>query len=665
MKGAWRVCRREYRAYLATPWVYAVLMAFLLLTGLTFYITAEGTREASLRFWFPNLVFVLLVTIPVISSRALAEERRTRHLDALFTRPVDPFGVVFGKWLAITALFTTFLLGTLPYVVLIAAWGSPDWPPLLTSYAGVILAIAMFSAIGTLTSAVTPTSVAAGLASFAALVTLQLADTVDALRSVSYEPHLANFARGAPLLSDIVYFLSGTACCLVVAGAWSVARRALVRARRALAPGALAAVALAANWAVVPVDSVYDVTATGRYTLSSATLDALKNVTGGTITGFQPANSTRARDLRVLLKEYDRANPKLRYRILDFDRHQGVAADLGVTSNDQVVVQVGERRELVDPPIELYITSALQRLSRTGRPVLCSLSGHGERDLDDSGPSGYRTAKTVIESNGILTTTIDLTASQEIQKDCTIIGIFGPRIPLRDNEVKALRAFLDRQGKMVVAREPNGPDLDELTKPYGLRLLPGFVIDPDRGVAEDPRALLVNRLPTESPVVKDVPGAFLVTAGGVTTAATAERGLSVAKLLESSDSAWLELDRDVGKYEPDKGDRGGPVVLAGAADLSRVTGPAIERTRLAVVADVDWASTAFVDELGNRRLLGNLVNWLSGEDDLIAVRGMDPDLRRLELTEGNRRLMGWVSMGVVPGLGGFLGLGLWVVRRRR
>jgi len=91
----------------------------------------------------------------------------------------------------------------------------------------------------------------------------------------------------------------------------------------------------------------------------------------------------------------------------------------------------------------------------------------------------------------------------------------------------------------------------------------------------------------------------------------------------------------------------------------------IDRTRLVLFADVDWASTAFVDELGNRRLLGNAINWLAGEEDLIAVRGDNPDLRRLQLTAHNRQTMAWIAIGGLPGVAVALGIGAWALRRRR
>ena len=66
------------------------------------------------------------------------------------------------------------------------------------------------------------------------------------------------------------------------------------------------------NWAVLPVNTTYDVTAHGRYTLSNASRDVLRNVRSSvTITGFEHANSVRARDMNLLLDQYHRAQPKI------------------------------------------------------------------------------------------------------------------------------------------------------------------------------------------------------------------------------------------------------------------------------------------------------------------------------------------------------------------
>jgi hypothetical protein len=167
----------------------------------------------------------------------------------------------------------------------------------------------------------------------------------------------------------------------------------------------------------------------------------------------------------------------------------------------------------------------------------------------------------------------------------------------------------------------------------------------------------------------------MVTAGGVTTVASDDPGLSVAKVLESSEPSWLELTPGIAAYEPDQGDRGGPVVLGGAADRSEVTpggetrvsggGPSIARTRLLVYADAQWATNAFIGLLANSRLFANGLNWLAGEEDLVAIPGVDPDLRRLTLTPARRTQMAIGAIGVVPAAALAAGAAVWFRRRRR
>jgi hypothetical protein len=676
LRGTWRVARREYRGYLSSPWCYGIAVAFLALTGLTFFVVTDAAREASLRLWFPNLAFVSTVTMPVVTSRTIAEENRMRHLDVLLARPVGTAALVVGKWLGVLLLFLTFLAPSGLYLGFLSFWGRPDWPPIVTSYIGAVAIAALFAALGTLTSVLTATPILAGLSSFAVLIGLQLGGSTPVARSVSYVEHLDAFARGAPHLADGVYFLTATIVCLGAATLWQTVRRTAVRLRRLVAPTVALVALSSANWAVIPVDRTFDVTATSRFTLSQASREALSNQPGPVaITAFEPANSPLAKDDAVLLRQLRAVKHNLHYRVLDLDREQGEALRLGVDNYGQAAVEVQARREVVSPVTELSIVSALERLARRRPQTVCALTGHGERSLDDTAPAGYSSAKAAIGINGAAAREVDLTVDQRIPPDCTILALFDPKSPLRRPEVDAVGGFLDRDGRLLVTVEPGGPDVSALTTPFGLRVLPGLVFDPGRSVAGDPSALLVNSFPAASPLTRDVAGLAVPTAGGVTTAASPDQGLVVSPVMASSASSWLSLEPATRRNDPAKGDRGGPVVLAGAADRSRVAptgeqrvpsgGPKIDRTRLLVTADADWASNAFVGELANQTLLANAVNWLAGEEDLVAVRGIRPDLRRLALTPARRRLMGVTTVGVIPGLALAAGAALWLRRRKR
>ena len=684
LRGTLRIARRELRAYLVAPWAYGVAVMFLALTGTIFFVVADGSREASLRFWFPNLAFVLIVTAPIVTSRLVAEEWRSRHLDILLARPIGPWGLVVGKWLAATGFFVLLLTPTLVYSVFLARWGNPDWPPIVASYLGAVLLVSLFCAIGTLASALTPTTVAAGLGAFALLVAAQLANNVPAFHGLSFQPHLESFARGAPGLEDTIYFISGIVGPLVVAGAWQTVRRLGVtaqaggRLRAAVLPAAVLAVTVLLNLVPVPASARVDFTKSKRFSLSKQSKEVLRNVKQkAVVTAFAPENSAQARDAAVLLAQFRRTSNQIRTRVLDFAKAQGEALRLGAQDDGEVVVEIGDRKEVVAPVIEQTITSALQRLARPQKQVLCGMEGNGERRLDNESPQGFQLARLVAERNGIETRGLDLTVAKAIPPDCTILAMVAPTAALLPNEIELVNDFMARNGKMLLMTEPGGPNLDVITTRWGLRLLPGVVFDPPRALAGDPTSLLVNDFPTESAVSKGVDTAGFITAGGITTAASEDAGLSVARVLQSSQQSWLELNpaATAAAYEPDKGDRGGPVVLGGAADRSEVKaggenrisggGASIARTRLLAFSDADWASNAFLDRLANSRLLANGLNWLAGEEDLVAISGVDPDLRRLELTSSQRRLMGIGSIGAVPAMVLLVGTGVWLRRRRR
>lgn len=381
-----------------------------------FFLTATGSEEASLRFWFPNLAFVLLFSVPIVTSRLLSEEWRSRHLDILFARPISPAGVVVGKWLAAVALFLLLLIPSAVYVGFLSAWGMPDWPPMIASYLGAVLLIALFCAVGTMASALTPTAVAAALGAFALLVVAQLANSASAVRRISFQPHLDGFARGAPSVENVLYFASCTAAALLVAAGWqSVRRRVEHRARALVVPAMALLAALALNLAPVPAGARIDVTATGRFSLSRPTKEVLRNVkTPARITAFAPEGSAEARDARVLLDQFERENEKIEGRILDFAKFQGEAQRLGAQDDGEVVVEVDQRKEVNGPVVEQLIASSLQRLARGTPKTVCSLVGHGEKELDSDDQDGYRGAFLAMERNGFEALRLDLTVAQTI-----------------------------------------------------------------------------------------------------------------------------------------------------------------------------------------------------------------------------------------------------------
>ena len=86
--------------------------------------------------------------------------------------------------------------------------------------------------------------------------------------------------------------------------------------------------------------------------------------------------------------------------------------------------------------------------------------------------------------------------------------------------------------------------------------------------------------------------------------------------------------------------------------------------RLVVLGTSTFASNQALGFQGNRDLFLNIVAWLAGQEDEIAVRPKDPRQNPIYATEAQKNAILWLSMVVIPGAVMVCGIVL-VVRRRR
>ena len=86
--------------------------------------------------------------------------------------------------------------------------------------------------------------------------------------------------------------------------------------------------------------------------------------------------------------------------------------------------------------------------------------------------------------------------------------------------------------------------------------------------------------------------------------------------------------------------------------------------RLVVVGDADFASNFLFQRTGGADLFLNAVNWLTLEEDLIAIRPVDPSERGLRmLTPGEAAFVQMAAIFLIPTLIFIIGVGVWWQRR--
>ena len=215
------VTRRELYSYLVSPMVYVVTAVFLLINGVIFFATlASGFPEPNLRPILPTTAFLLLLVIPVLTMRLLAEEKSTGTMELLMTFPITDTQVVIGKFLATWAVYGLMLFTTLGNVAILKAFGNTEWGPLITAYLGLALFGAAVISIGMLSSSLTRSQIVAAVTGIGLLLLLWILGGVGPMMSptlgaffayLSVNDHLNSFMQGVIDLKDVVYYLSITA----------------------------------------------------------------------------------------------------------------------------------------------------------------------------------------------------------------------------------------------------------------------------------------------------------------------------------------------------------------------------------------------------------------------------------------------------------------------
>ena len=86
-------------------------------------------------------------------------------------------------------------------------------------------------------------------------------------------------------------------------------------------------------------------------------------------------------------------------------------------------------------------------------------------------------------------------------------------------------------------------------------------------------------------------------------------------------------------------------------------------SRVVAVGDSDFATNMAIGISGNRDFFMNSLNWLSQQENLIAVRPRQPEDRRLSLTADQQNRIMILVLFIIPGLVFATGVYTWWSRR--
>jgi hypothetical protein len=364
--------------------------------------------------------------------------------------------------------------------------------------------------------------------------------------------------------------------------------------------------------------------------------------------------------------------------VLDYDgRNKSVKAS-EMADVDQSGMAFGEGPRVAAFKGEQAITSAMIDLVEGKKKTLGYVTGHKEPAL--SAPTSPITLlKTFIENENIKFQELNLLDQPAIPADVNAVMITGPQYDFSDREMKVLRNFWDKQGRILVLVDPaaNTPRLRAFLDELGIKMnddrLMVFVRTgiQELALTRDVQARFLG----DSPVTKRLADVRAIFVGG-TASLTLDpnRGraanIRLEPLIQAEKGYFAESDYNSdnqAKLQADAQKAGDvPLTIAASAEKGGSADARVQvnSARLVAMTNATFIQdNAIMQDQAALDFVSGAVNWLLSREQLIGIAPKIPKPLTFSLDPEALHRLRWIVLILMPLIPAAIGTVVWWQRR--
>lgn len=703
------IYKKELQSYFHSFIGFLFIGVSLFFIGLYYFVYCLLYGYPYFSYVVNSVVIVFMLTVPILTMRIMAEERRSKTDQLILTAPITVGKIVMGKFLALLTILAVPTGISAIYPLILTRFGNV---PLGESYLA-ILAFFLYGmvciAIGILVSSLTESQVIAAVLGFVllflgymmpSLCTL-ISSTGNVLTQILSLYDLSTpfvlMLNGTLDVSSVVYYLSLTALALFLT-TQSIQKRRYSVSVKAFKTGAYStgmivaavAVAIVLNMVVGQLPGTWkslDLTGNKLYSLSDQTKEYLKGMNEDVTIYVLVNEDNEDTVLGQTLDRYEDLSPHIKVQYVDPIQNPRFHTQYtsGSVSTNSLIVVSAKRSKVIDAD-EVYvtsydydgynysssvtgydgegqITSALDYVLSDDIPLVYMTEGHGEQSLSSS----FRNS---LEKENVEYETINLMDYETVPETAAALVINGPAGDLSEDDRNKVTAYLDRGGKVILVlgyQEVETPNLDELLAYMNLRVEDGLVAEEDE---ENYYQVPFYLLPTVSSntYTAGIYGSYYIFAPysqGILVPGEEESGdIRYDAFLETSSSAYAMRNfASATEYGRQEGDPQGPFALGVEAVKTLEEG---EATMVVYSSDQIFTDSASLMVGGaNQMLFTNTVSQFVDHETTVSVPAKDYEVSTLLLSQKDALTLGLITMIVLPVGSLAAGFVIWFRRRRK
>ena len=444
------------------------------------------------------------------------------------------------------------------------------------------------------------------------------------------------------------------------------------------------------NMIVGAIPSKYsqlDVSSSKLYTIGDETKKVLKALDKD-VTIYQIAQSGSEDDtISNLLKRYEDESKHIKVEVKDPVVNPKFASEY--TTDDlaanSLIVVCGDRNKVISYN-DMYstsvdyntwqqtttgfdgegqITSAIGYVTSEDLPIMYTLSGHGEKDLDSSFKEDIQKANIDIKELNLLT-------EGKVPDDADCLMIVSPTSDISEEEKTEILDYLEAGGKAMIFSDYTQDDLpnfDAVLANYGVKRAEGIVFEGDSqhyGM-QMPYYLVPTVNSTDASSETASAGSYVLApyAQGIQKTDDVRDTVTIDSILTTSDQAYSKINMQSSQIEKEDDDVNGPFDL-GVAITEKLDDDKETQIVYYSTANLMESQVNQMVSGGNEKLLLESLSWMTSTDESSSVSISSKSLQSTSLTVTDYDAAFWkiCTIGLIPGVFLVAGFLIWLRRRK-
>ena len=505
----WAVFKKEWLGNFRnlSGWLFLSITLFFMGWYFRYYGLTNGMPYLS--YILDAVLFIFIFTMPLITMRSFAEEKRHRTDQLLFTSPVRLWQIVLGKYLAAVSVFLPVFPVLLAYPLIMRIYGAVPFNENVLAVVGFFFFGLAALGLGVLISSLTENQMIAAVLSFFVLLLSAMIKAISGMISREGNALTAllsifdltgpfdNSLYGVLYWPDYVYYISIVVLSLFYTEQILAARRFSVKTHGI--PWALAntlkivlvsAAVIAINIGVraLPYDSKsVDLTYNGIRSITEESKLTLSNLDRAVQIFVLVNDEDKDETLEATLDRMEESSGFIKVDYIDPKENPYFYldyADVEPLANSMIVVS-GKKSRVVnyydcyqvsydyaydvseggyvttDYHVSGYdgegrIMSAIRYVINDHVPKIYCINGHDEFEPDEE-------LNTRIANAGYDMESINLLLHEDIPDDGDIIFILAPVKDMNDDDLAKIRRFMDKgKAALFITGYTEGAELDNL-----------------------------------------------------------------------------------------------------------------------------------------------------------------------------------------------------------